>query len=109
MSWAAALILRARSVPHALRRPRSASTGTAAPGPAAGGAPSRAGRRRSPPSRAVTRRRFSDVRARHEAVELCAQAVEHRPGVVDLLAVGDDPEVEVVAVAHDRDVEADAV
>src|SRR3954470_10798767 len=44
-----------------------------------------------------------------EPRELGAQGVEDRPDVVDLLAVGDDAEVEVVAVAHDGDVQADAV
>src|SRR3712207_6340197 len=53
-------------------------------------------------------RRLAQHRA-GQLVERAAEAVHQRPHVVDLVAVGDDPEVQMVEVAHHRDVEPDAV
>jgi hypothetical protein len=44
-----------------------------------------------------------------ELAEGVTQALQQRPRVIDLIAVGDDPEVEVVEVAHHRDVQPDPV
>src|SRR3954464_7248363 len=55
---------------------------------------------------------LTGIRHRVQCLELregMRGALEEGPGVVDLLAVADDPEVDAIFVADDRDVEADAV